>query len=96
MKMGHEFELLERERDGASGPSNSSSGSVPIYKTYKRRWLGVVQIMLMNIIVSWDVSWRHGNEAWCLPDVAFALGLCCPKPVPLLAWSLREPDRGPE
>jgi hypothetical protein len=24
-----------------------------IYKTYKRRWIGVVNIMLLNIISSW-------------------------------------------
>ena len=58
MKMGHEFELLNRERDGASNPSSSSAGSVPVYRTYKRRWFGVAQIVLMNIIVSWDVSRR--------------------------------------
>lgn len=25
------------------------------YRTYKRRWFGLVQLSLMNIVVSWDV-----------------------------------------
>ncbi|KAL8669965.1 MAG: hypothetical protein Q9168_005477, partial [Polycauliona sp. 1 TL-2023] len=28
--------------------------SPPIYKVYKRRWFGLIQLVLMNIIVSWD------------------------------------------
>jgi hypothetical protein len=28
----------------------------PRFKTYKRRWFGVVQLVLLNTIVSWDVS----------------------------------------
>lgn len=27
-----------------------------VYKVYKRRWFGLVQLALLNIIVSWDVS----------------------------------------
>lgn len=27
-----------------------------VYRTYKRRWFGLVQLTLLNIIVSWDVS----------------------------------------
>jgi len=26
------------------------------YKVYKRRWFGLVQLVLLNIVVSWDVS----------------------------------------
>jgi len=26
------------------------------YKVYKRRWLGLGQLVLLNIVVSWDVS----------------------------------------
>lgn len=43
---------LENGRDQANG--NSSGGNV--YKVYKRRWFGLVQLVLLNIIVSWDVS----------------------------------------
>lgn len=31
-------------------------GTAQFYKVYKRRWFGVVQLTLLNIIVSWDVS----------------------------------------
>lgn len=33
--------------------SNAPTG----YRTYRRRWIGLAQLTLMNIIVSWDVSW---------------------------------------
>ncbi|KAI4253402.1 MAG: hypothetical protein LQ352_003721, partial [Teloschistes flavicans] len=43
--------------------SSSSSDAVPhdpapttVYRVYKRRWFGLLQLVLMNIIVSWDVS----------------------------------------
>ncbi|KAL8903583.1 MAG: hypothetical protein Q9207_003834, partial [Kuettlingeria erythrocarpa] len=26
----------------------------PVYRVYKRRWFGLMQLVLMNIIVSWD------------------------------------------
>lgn len=35
---------------------NGDRGSIT-YKVYKRRWFGLVQITLLNIIVSWDVSY---------------------------------------
>ena len=28
----------------------------PVYRVYKRRWFGLVQLALLNIVVSWDVS----------------------------------------
>lgn len=33
-----------------------ADGSGVTYKVYKRRWFGLVQLTLLNIIVSWDVS----------------------------------------
>ena len=35
--------------------SNNGSGAGG-YRTYKRRWFGLVQMTLMNIVVSWGVS----------------------------------------
>lgn len=29
------------------------------YRVYKRRWFGLVQLVLLNIIISWDVSLPH-------------------------------------
>jgi MFS transporter, FLVCR family, MFS-domain-containing protein 7 len=34
----------------------ADSGNSTAYRTYKRRWFGLLQLVLMNIIVSWDVS----------------------------------------
>ena len=43
----------EADRDGAV----AEAAAVGVeYKVYKRRWFGLVQLTLLNIIVSWDVS----------------------------------------
>ena len=34
--------------------ATSTSPTVPVYKVYKRRFLGLLQLTLLNIIVSWD------------------------------------------
>lgn len=39
---------------GCSGMTATPAGVE--YKVYKRRWFGLVQLTLLNIIVSWDVS----------------------------------------
>lgn len=45
------------EGDGDGGGSDSVNEGVSTeYRTYKRRWFGLAQLTLMNIIVSWDVS----------------------------------------
>ncbi|KAL8721011.1 MAG: hypothetical protein Q9225_002216 [Loekoesia sp. 1 TL-2023] len=31
-----------------------NEGTPPVYRVYKRRWFGLMQLVLMNIIVSWD------------------------------------------
>lgn len=31
-------------------------GQQTIFKVYKRRWFGLGQLVLLNIVVSWDVS----------------------------------------
>lgn len=30
-------------------------GGQLVYKVYKRRWFGLTQLVLLNIVVSWDV-----------------------------------------
>jgi FLVCR family MFS transporter 7 len=35
---------------------NRQSYSHEYYKVYKRRWIGLIQLVLLNIVVSWDVS----------------------------------------
>ena len=54
-----------------NSPISQSSGlgqrsllpSTRSYKTYKRRFFGLAQLVLLNIIVSWDVSSPLRN--WC-------------------------------
>ena len=48
-------------RGGAQEGGNNSTGAADVvggrvYKVYKRRWFGLIQLVLLNIIVSWDVS----------------------------------------
>lgn len=31
------------------------NGGQVVYKVYKRRWFGLTQLVLLNIVVSWDV-----------------------------------------
>jgi hypothetical protein len=33
----------------------------PAYKTYRRRWFGLLQLILLNIVVSWDVCCGHNR-----------------------------------
>lgn len=32
-----------------------ANGGQVVYKVYKRRWFGLTQLVLLNIVVSWDV-----------------------------------------
>ena len=42
--------------DGAPDIGEQDEQAPPVYRVYKRRWFGLMQLVLMNIIVSWDVS----------------------------------------
>jgi hypothetical protein len=41
-------------QDGIVSPDPFPTGTV--YKVYKRRFWGLTQLVLLNIVVSWDVS----------------------------------------
>lgn len=43
-------------RDTNDGHDSVAEGQFTDYRTYRRRWFGLVQLTLLNIIVSWDVS----------------------------------------
>ncbi|KAI1124240.1 major facilitator superfamily domain-containing protein [Nemania abortiva] len=45
-------EIVEDAGGAAAGDGHEGHGTV--YKVYKRRWFGLVQLTLLNIIVSWD------------------------------------------
>ena len=55
----------------------SPSEEPVVYKVYKIRWFGLMQLVLLNIVVSWDVSTNslHGRRttAQWSPTVAFLL-----------------------
>lgn len=40
---------------GNMSTSDAESGTRPVYKVYKRRFWGLAQLVLLNIVVSWDV-----------------------------------------
>ena len=47
---------------GAATSSNNASTDSPgsqVYRVYKRRFLGLTQLVLLNVIVSWDVSLEY-------------------------------------
>lgn len=53
--------VVERTRSPSVGTSTHglmppTSGSTG-YKVYKRRWFGLIQLVLLNIVVSWDVRY---------------------------------------
>lgn len=52
------YSLRERrtDTDMELTPHATSSAAPTQYRTYKRRWFGLVQLVLMNIVVSWCVS----------------------------------------
>lgn len=52
-----ETELRYTDGDATEdGLRSIASGEIMEYRTYRRRWFGLVQLTLLNIIVSWDVS----------------------------------------
>jgi hypothetical protein len=50
-------ETGEGEGEG-EGDGSIRQGASTEYRTYKRRWFGLAQLTLMNIIVSWDVRFK--------------------------------------
>ena len=48
----------ELDLDGAPRYHEEGQTPPPVDRVYKRRWFGLMQLVLMNIIVSWDVSDR--------------------------------------
>jgi hypothetical protein len=50
-----------------SGTALVASSTPVVYRVYKRRWFGLMQLVLLNIIISWDVSihWSHITVYQC-------------------------------
>ncbi|KFA53151.1 hypothetical protein S40293_03116 [Stachybotrys chartarum IBT 40293] len=46
---------LQHVSDATAAHGEAGAGTVVVpYRTYKRRWFGLAQLVLMNIVVSWD------------------------------------------
>jgi hypothetical protein len=43
-------------RGSASLIGQREDAPVERYRTYKRRWFGLAQLILLNVVISWDVS----------------------------------------
>jgi MFS transporter, FLVCR family, MFS-domain-containing protein 7 len=59
--LGDDGRRSAAQQTGAQGEENNGTQGADgpggrVYKVYKRRWFGLVQLVLLNIIVSWDVS----------------------------------------
>lgn len=79
-----EERLLDENRTNTSGtdatlPTSIGESESPVrYRVYKRRWFGLVQLVLLNIIVSWGVSMNDSfgteKKRWLTrPQVAHLL-----------------------
>lgn len=77
---------LDGGDNGGFGPAGDGSdgGSIEegeVYRLYKRRWFGLVAIIFLNIIASWDVSW--GSSFF------YTFPLLSARPPPLLSpWEM--------
>ena len=67
MENGYSDEARIFERHSGESELRGVHGTVdrissPDYRVYKRRWFGLVQLVLLNIIVSWDVSYQDSSS----------------------------------
>jgi len=55
------------EGPGEEDEAHINGAQRPIeYRVYAIRWFGLMQLVLLNIIVSWDVSvyWQNKTRSW--------------------------------
>jgi hypothetical protein len=70
------------ERPIELAPNGAVDGVAPVvYRTYKRRWFGLIQLILLNIVVSWDVG------------LAIIPGQCCCNHADMPSGSPTPPSR---
>ncbi|OJD14004.1 hypothetical protein AJ78_05617 [Emergomyces pasteurianus Ep9510] len=91
-------EPMPASSDDAFGPTGGSER--PVYKVYKRRFFGLAQLVLLNIVVSWDwltfsavskTASEHfrvseGTINWM--SIAFMLAFCVSTPI--VIWTLNK------
>ncbi|KAI1078053.1 MFS general substrate transporter [Whalleya microplaca] len=85
--------------DDAASVEDGDRGSI-VYKVYKRRWFGLVQLTLLNIIVSWDwltfspvaqnaAAYYGTTESainWYSTAFLFSFVVVCPATIYALHW----------
>lgn len=55
-KRGFQFPRFGLGGRGRDGPVVDGSGGDVDYKVYKRRWFGLIELTLLSLLVSWEVS----------------------------------------
>ena len=64
---------VEQSNGENSGPRPSATSEEDVtpvnarrteYRVYKMRWFGLAQLILLNIVVSWDVGTIHLQRLW--------------------------------
>ena len=67
-----EAEYTDEDRNGAaSSQDRSVANDGPlvrepvVYRVYKIRWFGLMQLVLLNIVVSWDVGYFDSHKTTC-------------------------------
>jgi hypothetical protein len=54
--VGSNEALLDASGSGEIEMGEGGRDDEVVYKVYKRRWFGLLQLVLLNVVVSWDVS----------------------------------------
>lgn len=55
-RIGWDALIHDGRRPEVPDTAGDGSGTVEFYQVYKRRWFGLAQLTLLNIIISWEVS----------------------------------------
>lgn len=64
---GDEAEEGARGAEGGNSENGAPGDGATVYKVYKRRWFGLFQLALLNIIVSWDVRTNMAISSTAVP-----------------------------
>ncbi|GJC89711.1 MFS-type transporter EF102 [Colletotrichum liriopes] len=96
---------VPRNADAMGGADNDSvlEGTATEYRTYKRRWFGLAQLTLLNIVVSWDwltfapvasnaASYYNVSEStinWLSTAFLFSFVAIFPVTIRILHWGPR-------
>lgn len=52
---GKDVEMVSAKLESPYEVTTNTAMEMPVYKVYKRRFFGLFQLVLLNIIISWDV-----------------------------------------